>query len=723
MNNKRLSIEWSLLLLAALAFVMLGLERGFGERLDQRALDFGMEAIAGSAPDDIVLVTIDDRSLADIGTWPWDREIFAQLVDAVATAEPEIVVFDILLIEPSTAESDKALEQALAEAGKVTLPHTFAPKPGAIDEVVPVMPLAAFSAVAAGIGHVAVFPDSDGIVRRFSSHYRADGEDYPHLALVTERLRGEVGPRGIFTHRDVPIFPVEPSGSFRTISASDMLNGTVPPEFLRGQRVLIGATAQGLGDRYSVPDYAGRIMSGVEIQANMMAAISEGRIVKPVPLALNTLILALSVIALMLVFWKATPRTSLLFAFGLLAVLLLVAILSVWLGQMWLRIAPALAAIVIAYPLWGWRRLAMVSRFLEAEARTLEQSAPGKTSVEGYGFDAVARQVSQVKRLTDEVKQSLSFIRGVIDAAPDPMLVFDKQRQVALMNDKAMELFAHWSIEDQPHFAELVAGVRARYDPESQEMILQDGRAFLVANAPLDADIGSEVMILREVTELRNAERQRQEMLEFLSHDMRSPQVAIIGLTGKSSEELVKEERLARIEGQARRTLSLAENFVQIARLGYDGITREDCDIGALLYEAADRAFPAAKRKGVSIETRIPDDPEFCLVDPYAISRVVDNLLDNAIKHTPSGRRITLALDPIDDESITIVVSDQGEGFPEDRLEQPFERFGAQSGDAGLSVGLGLAYVKRAVDEHGGTISLKSSREEGSEIAIRLLRG
>ncbi len=722
MNSKRLSIEWSLLLFAALAFVIFGLERGIGEKLDLTLLDQGTAMMSGDPPDDIVLVTIDDRSLADVGTWPWDRQHFASLIEKVSAADPDVIVFDILLIEPSDPANDQALAAAIGNAGNLTLPHTFAPKLGEIDEIEPVFPLEPFASAAAGIGHVAVFPDSDGVVRRFSQHYLAQGKDFPHLALITENLRDGSDTKDPRQAIELAIFPIEPRGSFRTISASDVLSGATPDEFLRDKRVLIGATAQGLGDRYSVPNQAGRIMNGVEIQANMIAAVGKGELIPAISLKINTLILALSVIALMLVFWKATPRTSLIFAFGLMAALLIGGLIAVWIGQVWVRIAPAVLAIIIAYPLWGWRRLAMVSRFLEAEARTLRQSAETVRSYEGAGFDSVARQVSRVKLLTNEVKESLTFIRSVVEAAPDPMLVLDNQRQIVLANEKATLLFTSEAIEDGPQFPELLARIRARFDAESNELTLADGRAFLVADATLDAEAGSEVMILREVTDIRNAERQRQEMLEFLSHDMRSPQVAIIALTAKSDKALPETHRLARIEGQARRTLSLAENFVQIARLGYDGIRKEDADIGALLFEATDRIYPRAKRKGVAVETHISDDPVFCIIDPYAISRVIDNLLDNAVKFTPKGKTVTLSLYAENPETVAFSVADQGEGFSQDRSELPFARFGPNAQEAGHSVGLGLAYVKCAVDEHGGEIELDSQPGQGARITVRLPR-
>ena len=201
---------------------------------------------------------------------------------------------------------------------------------------------------------------------------------------------------------------------------------------------------------------------------------------------------------------------------------------------------------------------------------------------------------------------------------------------------------------------------------------------------------------------------------------MRSPQVAIIGLAGKAGKALELNDRFDRIAEQARRTLTLAENFVQIARLENEGIRAEDTEMGALVYEAADRAYAIAKRKSIMIDCDVPEEPIFCEVDASAISRVVDNLLSNALKFSPNASRVQLKLAEAANDRLSLVLEDQGPGMPQERQSQPFARFGAHDSKAGPSAGLGLAYVKRAIDEHGGAISVRSGGSNGTRIEIEL---
>ncbi|MEP5624998.1 MAG: ATP-binding protein, partial [Hyphomicrobiales bacterium] len=508
-------------------------------------------------------------------------------------------------------------------------------------------------------------------------------------------------------------------------------------DFFAGKMVLIGATAQGLGDRYAVPTYAGRIMSGVELQANALDSLISGNTIAAINPWLVTALHLVAIASLFVVYWLRPPAEALRYSLLLIAALVVAAFASVILLDIWLPVAPALAAILIAYPLWGWRRLATVSRFLDREVAALrasglkdaDQTIDEKDESASWfasfgqssaGFDVVQRQVASLRGLTGEVRERLSFIQDVVDASPDPMMVFDGQGRLALFNVRAQEIFLKDEKQSELTLNELVADLGGNIDNQAHEVSLPNQRTFLLASAPLDVGLGSEIVAMRDITAIKQGEQQRRETLEFLSHDMRSPQVAIIGLAGKAGKPLELDDRLDRIAEQARRTLTLAENFVQIARLENEGIRAEDTEMGALIYEAADRAYAIAKRKSIMIDCVVPEDPIFCEVDASAISRVVDNLLSNALKFSPNASRVHLSLAEVANDRLSLVLEDQGPGMPTERQSQPFARFGAHDTKAGPSAGLGLAYVKRAIDEHGGAIAVQSGAGNGTRIEIEL---
>lgn len=720
MTKLRLVAEWALLLLAAAALVFAAQQRGLVERLDLWLLDMASWGKAAEPNPDIVIVEIDDRSLARIGNWPWQRDAHAELIDQLSRAGPRVIAADILFLDPADPNHDQALAQSIRSAGNVVLPHTFGPLIGTSSSVTAVMPINPLLQAARGVGHVAVEADADGVIRRFELSRDIAGTKFPHFAASVVEIGGEAGTSFPLSANAPAIIPYNRAGSFPSASASDVVAGEVPREFFRDKIVLIGATAQGLGDRYSVPDYAGRLMSGVENQANLLSAIYDDKLIRELPAAWALAIQFSALVLLFIAFWKLSPRAALIASIGLMAALVVISIMMLRIWGVWFATGPALLAIVIAYPLWGWRRLASVSRFLETEARALSVDGTTSRRPAGEGFDVVARQVSLLKNLTSEVSRNLQLVQDVLDASPDAMLVTGGDGQIVMANSRAEELFDFADEELRRDFPGLVVDIGAEYDEISHELSCADGSSFLLAKAPIDPSIGSEVLVLRDITRIKDDERQRRETLEFLSHDMRSPQVAIIGLSGSAGNSLDPAARLGRIEDQARRTLKLTDDFVQIARLETEGVTKQEAELNSILHEASDRAFALAHRKKIQIVTQENEEPVFADVDPSAIGRALDNLLSNAIKFSPDGAKVEIALDTSRDGQVAFSVADQGPGLPVERRNDPYARFGAKSDEGGPSSGLGLAFVKQVVDKHGGSIAVRSDAASGTHIEFVL---
>ena len=709
----RLLGEWCALLLATLLVVLGAWQLGWTNRLDSTLLDFANSLNPGESSDEIVVVAIDDRALEEIGNWPWDRDRHADLVNELAIHDPKLIVFDILFLNPIEGGGDERLAEAMANAGNVMLPYMFTQAPGTTNELAPVLPLDTLTEAAANIGHVAVMPDSDGVVRRFDLEFEAGGQSHDHLAKVVFLALGR-------SPQELPggIVPMQESGSFRTYSAADVVNQRVTDAILRDKIVIIGATAQGLGDRYAVSAYGGRIMPGVEIQANLLNSLLRDQAVTQLAPAGVATIMVATILALFVVFWRFPPKWTLRISLALIAALVLMALSLVVFAQVWVPVFPAILGVLFAYPVWGWRRLSSVSRFLKKEAIAMAKDPDEQDVDESLGFDIVARQVEQVRGLMGETRERLAFLRRTLASSPDAILVFDEERELALMNRRAEELFGEELSNVNRTLDQLVAQSGAEFSAAEDELQFPDGRSFLIASSRKEMRGGGEIVSLRDITGLRNSERQRREMLEFLSHDMRSPQAAIVGLVGSAGDTLPQDERLDRIEKQARRTLKLADDFVQIARLEHEGIRLQDCDLCELMHEAVDRAYASAKRKNITFKVAIPSEPEFCQVDPFSLARAIDNLIDNAVKFSPEGETVEVILERADNSRLKIEIRDNAAGLPEERKHNTFARFGAREVGAGPSAGLGLAYTKQVIDEHRGTISAGPNGETGTRFTI-----
>lgn len=731
MTSARLRLEWAILLLLAIVGASMLNVSAATYRIDNQILDTATALNRPAAQSDIVVIAIDDRSLREEGSWPWSRATHARLVDRLSDYGARLVVLDVLFIEPSDAEADDALAKAIRANGRVVLPHTFGPRPNTEAGEEAILPLSELANAALGVGHVMVQTDADGVLRRFDLEYALDGKVYPHLAITALRALGRTAPTGL--REAAPVVPFQPHASFPQLPASSVIDGSAPAGFLRDKIVLVGATAQGMGDRYSVAagDFGSNVglMPGVEAQANLLSALMQDAVIQPVDRVWHDGLAVVLLLLLFLAFWHLSPRYVLICALGLIGVLLALSVGLLAGARLWLAPASIVVMIMLAYPLWSWRRLSHASRYLDREAARLTGGAavPGANT----GLDYVTQQIEQLRGLIRTVHNSLSFLRRVIETAPDAIIVLDRKEAVQMLNARAAELFPDWEELEGATFGEFLWFSKVQLMREGTEMKTSDGRTFLIARADLGesdetGDTGS-IIALRDVTDLRKLDDERQQMLEFLSHDMRTPQVAIVGLTRRAPApgETVDPETFHRIRRQAERTLKLADDFVQLARLESPNLQVEDADIAALVEEACDRAYVLTAAKSITLVQNVPEEPCFAEVDPSLIARMVDNLIGNAVKYSPEGSEVSVTLAAVSDDVVELTVADNGPGLPEARQAQPFARFGARSTGEGPSAGLGLALVKKVVDAHRGAIAVHSVAGKGTSfrITIPVVRG
>lgn len=260
--------------LARLAIACLGLAGaaacllgglGAGLEFDLRTGRDGLRSRPASG--DIVVVEMDKGSIDAFGRWPWPRAEHGRLVDRLVAAGARSIAFDVDFSSPSNPADDAAFAAALARSGgKVVLATLKQSKGSGSEELVESTPIPAFREQVF-VGTVHTIPDDDGQVRFLPLGLEIDGATRPSLAAMVAESTASGDD---FYRVDYAIDPL----SIPRLSFADVVSGRVPSERIRGKRLVIGATAVEIGDRYAVPGHG--VIPGVLIQALGAETLANG---------------------------------------------------------------------------------------------------------------------------------------------------------------------------------------------------------------------------------------------------------------------------------------------------------------------------------------------------------------------------------------------------------------------------------------------------------------
>ncbi|MBM3787104.1 MAG: HAMP domain-containing protein [Acidobacteria bacterium] len=235
----------------------------------------------------------------------------------------------------------------------------------------------------------------------------------------------------------------------------------------------------------------------------------------------------------------------------------------------------------------------------------------------------------------------------------------------------------------------------------------------------------------REHTELEKVERIRKDFVINVSHELRTPLASIQGYTetlldGAMHDPEHNTRFLTIIRQNAERLANLTADLLTLSRieLKQQKFQFGRYDLNRLIENAVDSMIPMTARKKISIETVRLEGAPFVFCDSEAVSQIVMNLMDNALKYTPEGGRISAgARAAATPGSLEVFVRDTGIGIPADDVPRLFERFyrvdKARSREMG-GTGLGLSIVKHLVRSQGGDVRVESEPGKGSEFSFTI---
>lgn len=340
-------------------------------------------------------------------------------------------------------------------------------------------------------------------------------------------------------------------------------------------------------------------------------------------------------------------------------------------------------------------------------------------------------------RLFQEVKEERARLEAILSSTDNAIIAVDHEGRVALLNPAAARAFgvsarqAVGQMLDQaiPHSGLVQSWRRASASgaTEPAELTLADGRVLFCTFSPVLASGeggGGWVMVMQDITHLKQLDRLKSEFVSTVSHDLRTPLATIHGFGEVLVKSLDGENRecAQQICVQARQMSRLVEELLDLAKIeaGVESV-RVSCSLADLIAEAVTAARFQADTAGVMLQA----DVAACLPpvagNPVRLRQALDNLIGNALKYTPPGGQVTVRA-WARGEQVLVTVQDSGPGIPRENLPRLFEKFYRVPGQEGRSAGtgLGLAIVKAVIEQHGGQVWVESELGQGSTFGFSL---
>jgi len=355
-----------------------------------------------------------------------------------------------------------------------------------------------------------------------------------------------------------------------------------------------------------------------------------------------------------------------------------------------------------------------------------------KTKDELRGLaDSFNRMNEEMETMFSELGQQKEELKSIIDSLQEGLLVLDKQGRVIRSNEsfrkiignQAVEGKLYWEIMRNPQLAELLKNVGDKKRKILEELTLGDS-VFMCSVAPLEGGEGT-VSIFYDITELKNIEKVKKDLVSNVSHEMRTPLTAIKGYaeTLRNEVDTVPGKKyLETIQRNTDRLINIVSDLLLLSNLEEEAVLElEDIDLGGFLENVIRIFDQKLKDKQLSLVIDVKDNLAPIKADLFKLEQMMLNLLDNAVKYTDCGK-ITVSMD-VDNKRVRIQVRDTGIGIPKDDIPRIFERFyvvdKSRSRRFG-GTGLGLSIVKHIVLLHHGTIDVESALGKGTSVTVTL---
>jgi two-component system phosphate regulon sensor histidine kinase PhoR len=394
---------------------------------------------------------------------------------------------------------------------------------------------------------------------------------------------------------------------------------------------------------------------------------------------------------------------------------------------------------------------ALITRMITRPVRQITKAAEGITAgnldqqIPIRSYDEIGRLGHVFNEMAQNLKTTMATIveersnlEIVLSNLTDGVLMTDSEGRILLANPASEKLFnfKEESVTGHP----LIEAVRDYEVDNVVKKCLNDGKEqtaqldsvtgkFLrVVAVPITPGRSSAALVLfQDLTELRNLQTMRRELIGNISHDLRTPIAGIKAMVETLQDGAIEDKQattdfLMRIDSEVDRLTQMVTELTELSHIetGKAELRRSPTDINGLIEEVVSQMKPLADSRPVTIRTDLNKNIPVIKVDRDRIRQTLINLVHNAIKFNNPRGEIVISTN-LNADFVTVSVTDFGVGISKEDLPHIFERFyKADKARSRGGSGLGLAIAKHTVQAHGGTISAKSEEGKGSVLSFTL---
>jgi signal transduction histidine kinase len=684
-----------------------------------------------SQQNEVVVIKIDDKSLENLGIWPWKREVYAALLKKIFDNGAQCVGIYLDFTIPGEPESDTKFLRSLEQFPVVVInPYTFAP-----DNTTN-----AFWKKIKNVsktGHDIFRTDYDGVIRKYSPVLNHQPSFVLSILNILEKQQYYYNKSAnklvlndsILTsanNQKININFKHAWYDFKTFSFYKVLNQSFSGASFKDKIVLIGMTKQGLADYYTTPfskkfTFSGKI-APVYVQAQILDSLKNYPLITSIPLSYLVLVLViLTPIILIFTQQLSILRQITVLVFIFPASLLVFCYLLFKHYTIWFTPAPFLVMSLLVFMTLLLTQSINISSFLDKYIVELSKTRDNKELIDIE--PGVSDKLVALREITDFIERDRQLLDTVLKSVNSLIILFDSFGNIVYSNDtnKFVEkeiLIRELNFEKTIQQLKEVEVYRKNinYKNKNYEFVANKAGANLYTG------------VFNDLTAIVKVNETKSNIIRMLTHEMKTSLTTILlscdFLTAVDKEGLYK-KYINNIAGQTEFLRDLIANFINLNKLEVEELELcpEKLNFVHIIHSIINDLKLYADTKSINISFNDKfEETLFVQGDKKYITVLLKNLLDNAIKYSPENTNITISIWK-EGKDIIISFKDEGFGIPESeipRLFNKFHRVKTEKTEKIQGTGLGLSFVKKIIELHNGTIKVKSQLEQGSEFIVSL---